>query len=86
MKLKASGSFGLLIAASLAISVSQSCVHVDNTLGSSLIPMDQQYEIHTVEFDIEDIQLRMLDSLSGFSNTRMTLGSIRDEDPPGPAH
>lgn len=80
MKLKASGSFGLLIAASLAISVSQSCVHVDNTLGSSLIPMDQQYEIHTVEFDIEDIQLRMLDSLSGFSNTRMTLGSIRDED------
>ena len=68
--------FPILIAALCCIS----CVTIDNTLGQSLIPSDQQYDIFSAEFPIEDIQLKMADSLSGYSSYRLTVGAVRDKD------
>lgn len=67
-----------IIAAAFACCVS--CVEVDNMLGGSLIPIDQTYDIYASTIPMEDISMRMADSLSGFSQTRITLGAIRDEE------
>ncbi|MCQ2183437.1 MAG: DUF4270 domain-containing protein [Bacteroidales bacterium] len=56
-----------------------SCVEVNNHLGGSLMPVTRTYDIYVKEAPIEDIQMRMADSLSGFSSTRVTIGAIRDE-------
>ncbi len=57
-----------------------SCVDVNDELGKNLLPTNQQYDIYTAEYYIDDMELRMADSLSGYSSTRMTLGAIRDDD------
>ena len=57
-----------------------SCVKIDHSVGSTLIPINQQYDIYTVEFPLEDIREEMVDSLSGYSSTRMTIGAVKDED------
>ena len=57
-----------------------SCVQKDEGLGGNLIPTSQQYDIYTAEFDLQDIEMRMADSLSGYSSTRMAIGAIRDAD------
>jgi len=44
-----------------------------------MIPTTQLYDTYIAEFPLEDIQLHMLDSLSGYSNTRITVGAIRDD-------
>ena len=41
-----------------------SCINVNKTLGESLIPDNQLYDIYTAEFPIEDIEQDMPDSLS----------------------
>jgi hypothetical protein len=67
-------------AAVLVILGSPSCVSVDTSMGSNLIPLSQLYDVYTIEFPLEDIQMKMLDSLSGYSNTRITIGAVRDEE------
>lgn len=57
-----------------------SCVNKSYLLGSDLLATDQQFDIFTAEFPIEDIEMRMADSLSGYSQTRVTIGSVRDGD------
>jgi len=57
-----------------------SCIEVDTQFGIDLIPRSHTYDIYTAEFPITDIRMEMVDSLSGFSQTRITVGSIRDED------
>lgn len=56
-----------------------SCISTDPTLGSDLLPLDQQYDIYTATFPIDEMEMRMADSLSGYSQTRITIGAIRDE-------
>ncbi len=56
-----------------------SCVKINNELGGDLIPVDQRYKIYSTEIPIEEIDLRMADSLSGYSQSRITIGAIRDE-------
>lgn len=56
-----------------------SCVEADPTLGGNMIPIDQQYEIYTVEFPIDEVLMEMADSLSGYSSSRITIGAIRDD-------
>jgi len=56
-----------------------SCVIVDYKLGGSVIPIDQTYKIHTAEEPIKAISMEFPDSLSGYSQTRITIGAIRDE-------
>lgn len=56
-----------------------SCVDVNNELGGNLIPIDQTYTIHTEAAPLTSIKMQMADSLSGFSNSRITVGAVRDE-------
>ena len=56
-----------------------SCVKVDATLGSDLIATNQLYDTYVAEYPLEEIQVQTADSLSGYSQKRMTIGAIRDE-------
>ena len=58
---------------------SSSCVNVDNSIGESMIPDNQLYNIYMAEFPIEDIRQEMADSLSGYSMYKFTFGALQDE-------
>ena len=66
----------LTLAFPLALSA---CVKVSGELGKDLIDKSLLYDTYTVEFPIEDIRLRRADDLSGYSDTRLAIGAIRDE-------
>ena len=55
------------------------CVQNNTEIGKDLIDKTLLYDTYTVEFPIEDIRLRRADDLSGFSDTRLAIGAIRDE-------
>ena len=57
-----------------------SCVQKNEGLGGNLIPSSQQYDLYTAEFELQAIEMRMADSLSGYSSSRMAIGAIRDSD------
>ena len=59
--------------------VSMGCVKVDNSLGQGLIDKSLLFDTYTVEFPLTEIQLKSSDGLSGYSDTRLTIGAIRDE-------
>ena len=73
------GACGLAAAAFIILG-SHSCVKVDNSLGANFVPLSQLYDVYTVEFPLTDIKMKMLDSLSGYSNTRITIGAVRDAE------
>ncbi len=56
-----------------------SCVEVDQHLGGDFIPTDQKYDFHTAEFDLDEVWMKSIDSLTAYSSRRITIGSIRDE-------
>lgn len=66
----------LCLAAAL---VMPGCVKVDNSLGKGLVDKSLLFETYTQEFPLEDIQLKAAETLSGYSDTRLTIGAIRDE-------
>ena len=66
-----------VIAAALACCLS--CVDANNQLGGSLIPVDQMYSIYCETIPLNSVRMQMADSLSGFSNSRITVGSVRDD-------
>ena len=55
-----------------------SCIHMDYDLGADYLATDQQFDTFIAEFPLEDIRMVPADSLSGYSQTRITFGSIRD--------
>lgn len=57
-----------------------SCIESSNTIGGDLIPLHQRYDFYTVEIPLEEIYMNMADSLSGYSSTRITVGSVRDAE------
>lgn len=57
-----------------------SCLKVSYGVGENLIPDSQLYDIYSAEFPLTDIEMKMLDSLSGYSSKRITIGAIRDEE------
>ena len=66
----------LLLCSALSLTA---CVTVDNELGKELLDKSLLYHTYTVEFDLEDIQLKHSDELSGYSDSRIAVGAIRDE-------
>lgn len=56
-----------------------SCVETDRLIGGNLIPTSSQYAVYSAEIPITDIEMRMADSLSGYSNSAITIGAIRDD-------
>lgn len=69
-------SFLALAAAALCC---LSCIEINYGVGSGLIPQNQRYKIYTRTIPIENITMEMADSLSGYSNTRITVGAVRDD-------
>ena len=55
------------------------CVHVDNSLGQGLVDKSLLFNTYTEEFPLEEIQLKSSDALSGYSDSRITIGAIRDD-------
>jgi len=56
-----------------------SCVKVDKSLGKSLVDKSLLFDTYTVEFPLEEISMQKSKDLSAFSDTRMTIGALRDE-------
>lgn len=57
-----------------------SCVDVNNQIGGNLVPINQTYKVYTAEAPIENVSMRMADSLSGYSSKRITIGALRDSE------
>ena len=57
-----------------------SCIETDSTLGGNLVPVVETYTFHIVEIPIEDISMQMADNLSGYSDSRVTIGAIREPE------
>ena len=55
------------------------CVEVDNSLGEGLVDKSLLYDTYTVEVELDNIQMKMADALSGYSSSKLTIGAIRDE-------
>ena len=70
-------SFGL--AALLAMSCLVSCITKDNTLGSSLVPANQDISVRTATLDLP-VGLKMADSLQTSVSQKATVGTIRTND------
>ena len=51
----------------VALVAASGCINVDNSLGDNLIPDDQAYTFHSVTFELDDIEMKQVDSLSGSS-------------------
>jgi hypothetical protein len=66
----------LCLAAALAL---PGCIKVDNSLGKGLVDKSLLFNTYTQEFPLEEIQLKASETLSGYSDTRLTVGAIRDE-------
>ena len=70
----------LLVPALAALLVlAPACVKVDNSLGKSLVDKSLLFDTYTTEFPLEEIQLKKSSDLSGYSDTHLTLGALRDE-------
>ena len=70
---------GRLAAIGAILLGSASCITINEELGESFIPTDQKWDVFPQEpATLENIQLQMADSLSGYSTTRFTFGSIND--------
>ncbi len=64
----------ILLAAALV-----SCVGTNEKLGGDFIPTDQKYDFYSAEFDLDEVLLKSIDSLTAYSSRRINFGAIRDE-------
>ncbi len=55
------------------------CVKVDNSLGKSLVDKSLLFDTYTTEFPLEEIRLKKSADLSGYSDSHLTLGALRDD-------
>ena len=56
------------------------CVKVDNSLGKGLVDKSLLFDTYTVEFPLEEITMELSGDLSAFSDSHLTIGSIRDPE------
>lgn len=54
-----------------------SCVYVDEGLGSNFIPSKSQFAIGRASFRLQNLEMGLSDSLSGYSSSRITVGAIK---------
>ena len=57
-----------------------SCIDTSTELGQNFIPVGQTYNVYSTEFPITDIDMKIVDSLSGFSKSYIAFGSIREPE------
>lgn len=69
-----------LAAAGAILLFSASCVKVNEELGENFIPTDQKWDVFPqADEPLKEIRLQLADSLSGYSSTRFTFGSVNDD-------
>ena len=69
-----------IAAVGVTLLFSASCIKVNEHLGENLIPTDQKWDVFPMEAQpLTDIRLELADSLSGYSSTRFTFGSVKDD-------
>ena len=68
-----------VVAAALCMCMA-ACVNIDENLGGSMIPVGNTYKVVSPEAIPIGVSQQMADSLSGFSSSRITIGSIRKDD------
>ncbi|MCQ2136336.1 MAG: hypothetical protein MJY67_05410, partial [Bacteroidales bacterium] len=52
---------------------------MDTHVGEDFIPVEQQFEVHYAEIPLSEIQMKLVDNMSGYSSRRITIGAIREE-------
>ena len=70
-------TLALCLAAALVI---PGCVAVDDSLGSSLVDKSLLFDTYTIEFPLTEITMQPSEDLSGYSESHLTIGAIRDDD------
>lgn len=56
------------------------CVETNSMLGGSFVPATETYSFYTAEFPLDSIYVKMADQLSGYSDSRITFGAIREDE------
>ena len=69
----------LLLAGAAAVIATSACIKIDNSLGKGLVDKSLLYDTYTEEFPLENITMKRAEDLSGYSSTRVVVGSIRDD-------
>lgn len=69
-----------ILAFTAAVAICASCVELDYGVGSNLLPVKSLYDVCVSSMPMTDIDMAVSDSLSGYSSTRVTIGSIRDPE------
>ncbi|MBP5690301.1 MAG: hypothetical protein J6W74_05255 [Bacteroidales bacterium] len=55
------------------------CVKINEGLGADYMESSQLYDIYSVEVPLENIRMEFPDSLSGLSDSRITIGAVKDD-------
>lgn len=63
----------------MVAALSVSCMEVDDNLGSDFMADNQLYDFYATELDLKEVQMRQVDSLTAYSDNRITFGSIRED-------
>ena len=70
---------GRLVAIGATLLFSASCINIDEKLGENLIPTDQKWDVFPQEpVVLEEVEMALSDSLSGYSTSRFTFGAVND--------
>ena len=69
-----------IVALGVILFGSASCITVDERLGENFIPTDQMWHVFSPEAaELKEIRMQIADSLSAYSSTRFTFGSVHDD-------
>ena len=68
-----------LLAAIVLATALLSCTNVNELIGSDFIATNQKYDFYTAEFDLDEVWMKPVDSLSAYSSRRINFGAIRDD-------
>ena len=70
----------LIVLGLAAAFVLPGCIKVDSSLGKGLVDKSLLYDTYTETFFLEETRLCHSQDLSGFSDSHITIGAIRDDD------
>ena len=66
------------VSAGIILSGVCGCVTVDTRLGQDLMPLEQQYDVYTAEWKLNQVGMKPMDYMSGYSSRRITIGTVSD--------
>lgn len=71
----------LVLAFGAALACAASCIYIDDNLGRNFIPKDQIYDVKVEELPLDKstVWMESSDSLSCYSSSRITVGSVMEE-------